>query len=99
VLIAAQVDKLEHFGDALADHLIWHLLEAKTESDVFKYIQMRKQGVLLENGVNLPLIRWKGVDFFPIKKNVPAFGSTKPPMMRRVVVLPHPDGPKSVTNS
>jgi len=30
---------------------------------------------------------------------VPAVGAMKPAMVRSVVVLPHPDAPRSVTNS
>ena len=46
---------------------------------------------LLFGGVPLILL--------PPKITSPLSGSTKPPMMRRVVVLPQPDGPRIVTNS
>lgn len=43
---------------------------------------------LLFGGVPLILL--------PPKMTSPLSGSTKPPMMRRVVVLPQPDGPRIV---
>ena len=36
---------------------------------------------------------------FPSKKTSPSFGSTKPPIIRSVVVFPQPEGPRKVTNS
>ncbi len=35
----------------------------------------------------------------PPKRTLPASGRSNPPMMRSVVVLPQPLGPRSVTNS
>lgn len=35
----------------------------------------------------------------PSKMTLPASGVSKPPMIRRVVVFPQPDGPRSVINS
>ena len=35
----------------------------------------------------------------PSKNTSPLVGCKKPPMMRRVVVLPQPEGPRSVRNS
>ena len=37
--------------------------------------------------------------FLPLKKTSPVSGVINPPIMRRVVVLPQPEGPSSVTNS
>ena len=35
----------------------------------------------------------------PFNKIVPSVGNSKPAIIRNVVVFPHPDGPKKVTNS
>ena len=36
---------------------------------------------------------------FPFRRISPEVGSSKPAIMRRVVVFPHPEGPRNVTNS
>ena len=36
---------------------------------------------------------------FPLRSISPEVGRSKPAIIRRVVVFPHPEGPKKVTNS
>src|SRR5512141_2390690 len=50
----------------------------------------------------MPTLRWLGerrVMSVPLTVIVPPVGCSKPAIMRRVVVLPHPDGPRNDTNS
>ena len=56
LFITGKVDHLEHFGDALVDLLLGHLGDAQAKGDVIVNIQVGKQGVPLENGVDLPLM-------------------------------------------
>ncbi len=54
---------------------------------------MREQGVGLEDGVDVALVRRRPGNGCPEMSNSPAVGSSKPASMRRVVVLPQPLGP------
>ena len=50
----------------------------------------------------MPALRFHGgskVTSVPPSRTVPPVGSMKPATMRRVVVLPQPDGPSSTRNS
>src|SRR5574342_976892 len=50
----------------------------------------------------MPTLRWFGGRFVistPSSRMAPAVGVSKPAIMRRVVVLPHPLGPRKDTNS
>ena len=51
-----QVDDIQHLHDPLLDLSLRQLLHPQTEGDVLIHIQVREQGVFLENGVDLPLI-------------------------------------------
>jgi hypothetical protein len=55
----------------------------ETEGDVVPDVEEREQGVGLEDGVD----------------RSPVLGCSNPAIMRRVVVLPQPDGPSSEKNS
>ena len=56
MLKALETDGLQHLHDPLLDLSLRQLLHPQTEGDVLIHIQVREQGVLLENGVDLPLI-------------------------------------------
>ena len=50
----------------------------------------------------MPVLRRQGGRFvtsMPPMRALPALGATKPAIIRKVVVLPQPDGPSSTTNS
>ena len=50
----------------------------------------------------MPMLRWlvgSQVTSRPSNLMTPADGDSKPAIMRRMVVLPHPEGPRKVTNS
>ena len=56
MLKALETDGLQHLHDPLLDLSLRQLLHPQTKGDVLIHIQVREQGVLLENGVDLPLI-------------------------------------------
>ena len=59
-----------------------------------------KQRVALEHHADVALVRAAArVMSRAIEHDLPGVGSTKPATMRKVVVLPQPDGPSSATNS
>ncbi len=50
----------------------------------------------------MPILRWLGFSALwsrPLMTIVPSLGVSKPAIMRRIVVLPQPDGPRKETNS
>src|SRR6185312_16857708 len=50
----------------------------------------------------MPILRWlggSGLISLPSTRIVPAVGRSKPAIMRRMVVLPQPEGPSRVMNS
>ena len=57
VLIVGHAHHLQHLPHAFVDLGLRHLLELQTESDVVIHIQMREQGVTLEDGVDRPFVR------------------------------------------
>ena len=56
MLKALETDGLQHLHDPLLDLSLRQLLHPQTEGNVLVHVQVREQGVLLENGVDLPLI-------------------------------------------
>ena len=57
VLIVGHAHHLQHLPHAFVDLGLRHLLEFQTESDVVIHIQMREQGITLEDGVDRPFVR------------------------------------------
>ena len=99
-LEAGKADEREHFARFQLDLGRIHLLDVQAEGDVLRNVQMGEQGVALENGVDLAAVGGHVVQTPALEQNVAAVrAAQKPPMMRRVVVLPQPDGPSRVTNS
>ena len=60
---------------------------------------MRKKGVFLEYSIEIALIGREGGNILSVKQNLPLSGVSNPPIMRRVVVLPQPDGPMNAVIS
>ena len=54
--VTLQVHQLQHGLHLLFDLLLGGLLDPKAEGDVVEDVQVREQGVLLEDGVDLPLV-------------------------------------------
>ena len=60
---------------------------------------MREERVALEDRVDVALVRRQPDDVLVAEEGCgPSVGSSKPPIIRSVVVLPHPDGPSSAKN-
>ena len=49
-------DHTEHFFDPLLDFCLCRFFQPQRERDVFIHIQMRKKGIFLEHGVDVPLV-------------------------------------------
>ncbi len=69
---------------------------AQPEFHIAQGGQVGKQRVTLKDRADVALIRLQFVDDRAVQHALrPHVGCSKPPIMRRVVVLPHPDGPRS----
>ena len=55
--ISRKVNKFKHFRDAAFDFILRQLAYFQAESNVFKYVKMRKQRIFLEYGVDSAFIR------------------------------------------
>ncbi|GAA3042698.1 hypothetical protein GCM10020000_22210 [Streptomyces olivoverticillatus] len=87
----AELDELEHVVDLLLDGL--HAPAAQAEGHVLVDVQVREERIALEDGVDRPLVRGRAVTSRPASSTVPEVGSSRPAIMRRVVVLPQPEAP------
>ena len=65
--IAFQVHQGKHTVDLLGDDIVRQLFDTQAEGDVFENIQMGKQGIALEDGVDLPLVGGDVVDALAVK--------------------------------
>ncbi len=99
VLKALERDEGEHLPTFSSISSRSTFFSRSGEGNVLKNVQVREQGVALEDGVDIALIGGTSLMFSPMKIMSPLSGVSKPPMRRSVVVLPHPEGPKSVRNS
>ena len=76
-----------------------HALDAQPERDVLEHAHVREQRVGLEHHVDVPLGRRHARDVAAAQQDAALVGSSKPAIMRSVVVLPQPDGPSIEKNS
>ena len=88
-----ELDDVESLGDAPLDLVLADLLALEAEGDVLLHREVREQRVGLEDRVDVALVRRVVVTSSPPRWTRPAVGSSNPPIMRSVVVLPQPDGP------
>ncbi len=65
--------------------------------DILLDVEMRKQRIVLEDHVDGAPIGRNAVHRRPSISTVPSLGCSKPPIMRRQVVLPQPEGPSSAS--
>ena len=72
-----QIHQFKHIRNRFLDFGVALFLHTHTESDIFIYIQMRKQGITLENRIHRPLVRRQVVHTFAIKKNIAGIRSDK----------------------
>ena len=82
VFKALQTDGLQHLQDPLPDFLlrelrlplgvrrVWPALHPQAERDVFKDVQVREQGVLLEHRVDLPFVGRDIIDPHTVEEDV-----------------------------
>ena len=70
MLKALETDGLQHLHDPLLDFSLRQLLHPQAESNIFKYIQVREQGVFLENRIDLPLIGRNVINPHAIEQDV-----------------------------
>ena len=70
-------------------------LAAQPEGDVLEDGQVREERVALEDGVDVAPVRRQPDDVAVAEEDRALVGSSKPPIIRSVVVLPQPDGPSS----
>ena len=78
-LKALEIDHLQHCLYLLADAFLLdaRLFQAQTEGDVFINVQMRKQGIALEDRVDLTTVGGQLVDALAVKINVTRVGAFK----------------------
>ena len=69
VFVALQADDFQHFIDPAVNFVLGQLCYLQAESDVVVHIQMRKKGITLEHGVDLPLVGRNVVDDLPVKRH------------------------------
>ena len=77
LIVAGKTHQLEHLLDALAALLFGHLGDLKTELDILVHIQVREQGIPLEHGIDLALVRGQIIDADTTKKNITLLGLDK----------------------
>ena len=96
LLVAAQTDEVERLADAARLFLLLDLALAQPVPDVLRDVHVGEQRVMLEDGVDVALVRRDAGDRARRPgRSRPSVGCSKPAIMRRVVVLPQPDGPSS----
>ena len=94
VLKALQADGFQHFHDPLFDFRLRQLLHPQAESNVFKHVQMREQGILLENRVDLPLIGRNVINPHTVEQDVSRRGRRETSDDPQCGGLAAPTGPK-----
>ena len=99
VLPLGQPDPLELGGDAALDLGLVDPLALQSVADVLGDGHVGEQGVALEDRVGRPLVRRQAGDVDALDLHPPALGCSNPAIIRRVVVLPQPEGPSKVKNS
>ena len=100
VALVGQVDELEELADALADLRPSGCLRTRSPNPMLSATVMF--GNRAYDWKTIPMLRRFGgrwVMSSPSIVIVPAVGCSKPAIIRRVVVLPQPDGPRNDTNS
>jgi len=85
--------------DVLSDVGRLHLLQLQTERDIVAYCQVREQSVGLEDHADRAPFGASPMMSAPLSWIMPVVGVSNPAIMRRIVVLPQPDGPSNAMNS
>ena len=74
LLISGQVDQLQHALHAALDFILGHLFELEAEGNIVKHVQVREQGILLENRVHAALVGRNIKDILALKEELAARG-------------------------
>jgi hypothetical protein len=77
-LQALELDQSKGLGDPAAGLGLAHVLEAQPKGDVVGHVQEREQGVALEDGVDLALVRRGAGHVDPVKQNAAVGGLLEP---------------------
>ena len=97
--VAGQSDQLEHLRDPAPALGRGHAADLDAEADVLSTRHQRKQGEVLEDQRGRPLVRADAAHGLAAQADVAVVGSMNPETMRRMVVLPQPEGPRNEKNS
>ena len=99
-LVALEADHAQRLADPPCALVPRHLADHQAVAHVVGHVHVREQGVVLEHGVDVAVVgRQRGRRPGRRAGRRPPVGSSKPAIMRSVVVLPEPDGPSSEKNS
>ena len=77
MLVAIEVDELQRILDLVADVGGGLALDLEAEGDVLSHIHVREQGILLEDGVDLPPLRRQLRDVLPVEQDAPLVRTLK----------------------
>ena len=66
-----QTDELEHLGHTALQLILLHALPLEAERDVVLDVHVREEGVALENGVDVPLVRREPNDILIAEEDAP----------------------------
>ena len=72
LLVADELHELERFTDALLQFLTRDAFAPETERDILVDVQVREEGIALEDGVHIPLICGEEGDINALQFNEPA---------------------------
>ena len=76
-LKACKLYQLQHLADALFDLRLSHLLDLQTVTDVICHIHMGKQGIILKNRIDVPLLGTVVFHVFSLKEHLSFIRSFK----------------------
>ncbi|MNE55974.1 hypothetical protein D3C80_1508470 [compost metagenome] len=66
LFVADKVDEPQRFLHLLGNDILLKLLNAQSESHILKYVQVRKQRIVLKHRVHLTLVGGNVVDPFTV---------------------------------
>ena len=74
ILFSRQLDHLQEDANALADFIPWQLLLLEAKRHVAEHVQVREEGVMLEDGVYVAAVRGQRSSVPPVDHDLPALG-------------------------
>ena len=85
--------------DPLVDLVLGDFARPQPEGDIVVDRQIRIQRVVLKDHGDIAVARPHVIDHLPADRDRAAIRFSRPAMVRRSVLLPHPDGPTKTVNS